>query len=265
MTTFKLADCSETWIEIAASITAAHSGYARVSSSHFAQNGVLRQTFESVRPEDMQSTEYGLGLSVIHDAKDHYLHGLDITPLTEFQTIVQTYYGREISGGRLNTAENGDFVRSISNALSDEFYGPRQPRVYDTSARGLVFEYGSGLSVAEKAKLLLHMHRICFEIILPEVSKLYASEPSLLSLQKSTLEQTELVNLLMPGVVWLNEEMRILKAIDNLDCRLNVRVHPHLAAQAASRNIAKIISEYTESEGITNALGPVFSVKDYCV
>lgn len=265
MITFSITGCSENWIDIFASILPEKSGYAEISSRHYGMNGVLRRSFRTVRSTEFRSTEYGLGLSVVHDVKDHYLHGLDITPLTEFQTIVQTYYGREISGGKINTAHNGDFMRSISNALSDEFYGPRQPRVYDENARGLFDEHGVELSSEEKYKLLMHMHKICFDIMLPEIKKLYKHEPGLLALQKSTLEQPELVDFLMPGTFWLDEEARILRSADNFGNQFNIRVHPHLGAKKASQSIAQNISKYVEFNRITDALGPVFSTKDYCV
>lgn len=253
------------WIAIDASILPADGGGAVVASRHRLHTGHQLQQF-SIRWPDLNrvDTEYGLGLSVIHDVKDHYFYGLGITHLTEFQTIVQTYFGRTVAEGEHNLVDGGDYRGAIEDAIRAELLGPRGPRVYGPEERGLLEVFCPGISAADRTEAEQHMRAICFDLIMPRVEAAYKQSAPLRWLQASTLDQPALVDAYLKRVVWRDRERRLMSVGDNMNLRVNVRAFIDEGLAAMTSAIAREIEEYGRIYGL-DRFGPVFSIKGYVV
>jgi len=255
------------WIDIEVSICGDENpGTVRVVSRHSSQEGNLLQEFSIGWPESSEpNTEYGYGLSIIHDIKDHYFYGLGITTLTEFQTIVQTYYGREIAGGTLGRAPNGDYSSRIEQAITDELFGPRGARVYGPLETGLLDIYAIDASSPDCIAAQYHMSTICLDIMLPRLKEVYAKHPVIRRLQASTLDQPLLVDTLLPGVKWLNKEKRLLTIRDNLGLRIQARAYVDEVLLATTRGIREAVREYVERHDLLSIYCAIFDTTHYCL
>jgi hypothetical protein len=254
------------FVDITASITALAEGAVEVRSRHVAPDGAQYRNFSIVwsNPEQAAS-EYSCGLSIVHDVKDHYFYGLGITNLTEFQTIVQTYYGREVAGGCANLADSGGWKQRIERAVHDEFYGPRGSRVYDPSARGLLDIYCPYADDAERAVLYEHMLRICLDIMLPEIRMTYAAMPAVRSLQASTLDRPALVDYYLGRVNWCDRSRRHLRLTENTGLTIVARAYIDDDLSAMSQRIYQAIRAYVRQNDLNSRAPRLFSTAGYLI
>ncbi|MGE3286150.1 MAG: hypothetical protein AB7J32_08610 [Pseudonocardia sp.] len=235
-----------------------------VRSTHRLDGRLLLQEFATCwARDDVPKTEFGHGMSVIHDAKDHYLYGLGITPLTEFQTIVQTYLGRELAGGSANRARDGDWAGRIQLAIYEEMFGPRGPRVYGAAQDGLLDQFAPDGSRAQRATAFEHMVHICLGIMLPRLRELYLSHDAARVLQASTLDQPELVEACLPGVVWADRDRLLMTLRDNADLRIETRAYVDDDLWHVTRSIGSAVREHVAQHPDLHRFGRIFSTDGY--
>jgi hypothetical protein len=254
------------WVDVEVHVVRIDQNSISVTSKHTYKDGTPLQKFSISWPDDIAfNTEYGWGLSVVHDVKDHYFYGLGITTLTEFQTIVQTYYGREGSGGRQGRAEDGDFIRRIKQAIKDELFGPRGPRVYGPLETGLFDLHVPQLSLSDRQLAHDWMTYICLEIMLPRLREVYDSNPLIRSLQASTRDQLELIDTLLPAVKWTNRDALLFQIRDNIGLRIYARAYVHEKLMSVTLDIRNAIREYADAYPLMRSFGPIFDTANYCV
>jgi hypothetical protein len=252
------------WVDIFVQINQGEEQKIQVDSSHISMSGKLLCSFSSsCQDPERLNTEYGHGLSLIHDLKDHYFYGLGITNLSEFQTIVQTYYGREISGGTSGRAKNMDFIGRIDRAIRDELFGPRGPRVYSQTAIGLLDLYAPKASVIERKKVYMHMAHICFEIILPYLENIYFEFPLARNLQASTRDQNKLVDTFLSPLKWEDKENLLMRLIDNVGVKIHVRAYVDEKLAAMSLAIYKAIYDYVDANDLNSKYDKIFDTENY--
>ncbi len=254
------------WVDIEVNIALVAPEKARINSIHTLPDGRRYRHFQAEWIDlDLINTEYGHGISLIHDLKDHYFYGLGITDLTELQTIVQTYYGREVSGGEAGVAENGDYKSRIKAAIHDELVGPRGPRVYDPEARALLDIYAADASDGSRLECEQHMQHVCLAIMLPHLEKVYAEENLLRQLQASTRDQPQLIEHFEPQIVWLDEKSRLMRLRDNVNLKLNARAYVNEKLAAMSESIRNQIRDYAKANDLLNRYGKIFDTKGYLI
>ncbi len=247
------------WIDIQVSVLPVSNGF-RVDSVHRDARGNVMREFQIDWPGVHKiGSEYACGISLIHDVKDHIFYGLGITDLTEFQTIVQTYYGRWLAGGCV--PPDGHLHR-ITGAIADELFGPRGSRVYDPSARGLLAQHLPGLSDVEKVGVFTHLVAMCCGLMLPRIADVYARNGLALALQRSTLDQPELVDHYLSDVRWLDRDRRLLDLADNVGLVLNARAYVDEDLLMVTRSIATDLEAYLSNYGILCA-SPFLDVGGY--
>jgi hypothetical protein len=234
----------------------------RVCSLHRTPDGTVSNAFSIEWAIDSPRTEYEHGMSVIHDIKDHYFYGLGITPLSEFQTIVQTYFGRVLIAGSRQGRERG--LDTIREAISDELFGPRGARVYDPSQRGLLETYLPNASTPVRDATWIHMRYICEEIMLPALEEIYKRDFVLLSLQAPIISQPELVEYFLPNLRWDNEGLRTLRLAANIGWTVTNRAYTHEGLLAVTQTIQREISGYVRAKGLEEC-GAIFDVTGYAI
>lgn len=205
------------------------------------------------------NSEYGHGISLVHDVKDHYLFGLGITPLTEMQTIVQTYVGRALAEGTATP----DAVNLVRVAIRDEMLGPRGPRVYGPLETGLLDLHCRAMSGRDRELGVHHMDALCLKVMLPRIVDVLAKHGDLLHLQRSTRAQPELIDRLLPSLKWACIKDRLLRLEDNIGYRRTVRVRPDPRLESMTSGIRTQIDEYVEEHNL-DKYGPIFSTRGYC-
>ena len=210
------------------------------------------------RPTGLNS-EYGHGISLVHDVKDHYLFGLGITPLTEMQTIVQTYLGRALVEGRSTEGA----VNQVRAAIRDEMLGPRGPRVYGPLETGLLDLYCQSMSQRDRELGILHMDSLCLQIMLPRIADVLAKHSDILLLQRATRAQPELIDRLLPGLKWVCVRDRLLRLEDNIGYQRTVKAAPDPRLESMTNRIRSEIDGYVEKHNL-GRYGPIFSTVGYC-
>lgn len=210
------------------------------------------------KPTDLNS-EYGHGISLVHDVKDHYLFGLGITPLTEMQTIVQTFLGRALAEGK----SRHDAVNQVRAAVRDEMLGPRGPRVYGPLEIGLLDLHCQSMSPKDRELGVHHMDALCLQIMLPLIVDVLAEHSDLLLLQRSTRAQPELIDRLLPGLTWVSIKDRLLRLEDNIGYQRTVKAVPDLRLELMTVCIRSEIDKYVEEHNL-GRYGPIFSTHGYC-
>lgn len=205
------------------------------------------------------NSEYGHGISLVHDVKDHYLFGLGITPLTEMQTIVQTYVGRALVEGR----PRDDAVNQIRTAIRDEMLGPRGPRVYGPLETGLLDLHCRSISLRHRELGVCHMDSLCLQIMLPRIVDVLSKNSDILLLQRSTRAQPELIDQLLPGLKWVCVRDRLLRLEDNIGYQRTVKAAPDPRLELMTERIRKDIDEYVAKNHL-GKYSPIFSTKGYC-
>lgn len=253
------------WVDIEVEVGSPQAnGAMSVRSTHTTWTG-RRRAFSITWPDPHRlDTEYGYGLSFLHDIKDHTLYGLNITDLTEFQTIVQTYYGREVAGGRSGRAPDHDFKNRILQALVDELHGPRGPRVYGPLETGLFDLEAPIASEAARQAAFGHMAHVCLAIMMPVLAEVYARNETVRRLQASTRDQPLLVDTFLPGIKWHSKEDRLMRLIDNAGARLSARAYIDDDLAAVSARLADRIREHVaENADLLAGFGSIFDTRDY--
>ena len=94
----------------------------RVNSEHRYFDGSSRHFGATWSDAERVNTEYGHGLSVLHDIKDHYFWGLDISQMAEFQAICQIQLGRALLNGNRDWRERAS--EAIEAEIKTSFSGP---------------------------------------------------------------------------------------------------------------------------------------------
>lgn len=255
------------WIDIDVSVnTVPGRDGINVTSTHRSKGGKLLQEFSICWPAPSElNTEYGYGLSVVHDVKDHYFYGLGITTLTEFQTIVQTYYGREVSGGYQNRAPQGNYISRVQRAIHNELFGPRGPRVYGPLETGLLDLHAIQASQSDRLLAYHHMTHICLDIMLPPLMRTYNKNHLVRQLQASTLDQPKLVDAFLSDVCWADEAARLLRLCDNVGLRIFSRAYVDEELAKMTAQIRDQICAYAKRENLLQLYGPIFNTNGYCV
>jgi len=251
------------WVDLAIDVSeiAERTNYAAVTSRHTLFSGRLYRQFEICWTNNhVPSSEYGNGLSVVHDIKDHYLYGLGITNLTEFQTIVQTYFGRDVVSGSFKGL---GYAAKIRQAIRDELFGPRGSRVYDPNAKGLVEQYYPHLDQETRAQSVEHLEHICLKIMLPEIAAIYETKAEVLRLQASTLDQPEVVDHYLGGVTWCDSSRRLMMLKDNLGLSVRTRAYVDEDLAAMSRRIRDKIEYYVLDRGLERIAKKLVDTRGY--
>lgn len=250
-------------VSISAGIERRERGY-HVFSRHRRSNG-LKECIDQCFGIDWTDpvaplTEYHSGLSVVHDTKDHYLYGLGITPLTEFQTIVQTYLGREMA--RTNPSFESARIE-VCDAIDDELYGPRS-RVYGPLSTGLLDLACPNLSSIERLYARSQMRFICLSIIWPILYELYSRNPVASELQLPLVEQPELVSSLVPNLKWECTSTYTLLLSKNSGYRVCRSAYIDEELRVGSIAIKDAIDDIISRRGL-GEFGSVFSTADYVI
>jgi hypothetical protein len=193
--------------------------------------------------------------------KDHYLYGLDITPLTEFQTIVQTYYGRALLHSPNPVRDSVEIMRE---AISDELFGPRGGRVYDPSQDGLLNTYIPKASSATRDHVWRHMCFICESIMLPILDDVYRTNSPLLQLQARTINQPALVDHFLPNITWADRERRLFSLTDNIGWSVRHRAYIDDGLHSITQRICLQIANHVEKNGLQE-FGAIFDTSNYYV
>ncbi|MGO7042174.1 hypothetical protein ACCS60_27885 [Rhizobium acaciae] len=209
----------------------------RVESVHRYQNGKTRKFGQTWDSDVGVNTEYGLGLSLIHDIKDHYFWGLDISQMAEFQAICQIQVGRAMLNDPANYRTICD--SAIWSEISGELYGPRWPRVYNPKSRPLlsVGEDVSSGAIIEKLKYF------CFGIVIPQIADLYEKRPEILALQASIRSMPSLASHFLEGINWDSFDRQTLKLQDNLGYQRRATAY---VAEEASGVTQRIYREWKD-------------------
>lgn len=203
------------------------------------------------------NTEYGNGLSTFHDIKDHFLYGLDTTILTEFQTIVQTYYGRSFF------VKDYDYEQVIHSAIKDEVLGPRGPRVYGSNQLGLIDLHYKDASKEGKERIFDCITFICFEIMFPFLQDLYSKNETLLALQDRTVKLPIILDHYLNGIRWKNKETRFFTLNDNIGYEHNIKAYINEYAVEYSIEIRNCIDDFIEKQGLNEEFPLIFTTQKY--
>lgn len=234
---------SSRWVDVEVVVSSIPSGdLIEVRSSHVYQDRPSRVLGCTWSNPDAINTEYGHGLSVVHDIKDHYLWGLDISQMAEFQVICQIQLGRAMLSGRSDwRAAARD---SIQREVSAELFGPRQPRVYDPMSLPL-------LGVAShRADLERAVHIFCFDFAAPRLEAAFRAIPALLQLQKSVREEQEITEHFLQGVTWTDMGAQLMRLRDNLGVRFAHRAYVNDTAAQVTCSIHQDWANYCRLNGI---------------
>lgn len=205
-----------------------------VYSEHTLPGGELRSFFTKWADGELAKPEYAWGISLIHDAKDHYLWGMPISQMAEFQAICQIELGRAllIGGAEWLSFATENIIREIGL----ELYATERPRVYTPSVRGVLanLEEGGDHSALETA-----IQAFCFKIAVPEILDLYTRLPDLLNLQRSVRENPLIGCALLPGIHWYDTEEQTLRLSDNVGFRTTRRASVNSDCLATSQRIRR--------------------------
>lgn len=255
------------WVDLHVTVSKLPDGRIRVQSTHTDQRGQVVQRFQVTWSDPArESTEYGHGLSIVHDVKDHIFHGLGFTPLTEIQTIVQTYSGRELAGGESGRVEGGDYVNAIREHVFHELFGAAgRPLVYDMSEMsqtGLLELHAPSATAAEAERAFFAMCAICEGIMLPQLLEVYRSSETLRRLQASPRDQPALVEELLGEIAWSDPRRMLVRLDALLDYERRVRAYVDDELAAVSREIRDRVARHVEQEGLQR-FGPIFDVRGY--
>lgn len=253
------------WVDMVVTITHSDDG-VEVEARHTRNSGVeaahFRTRWDSL---DKANTEYGHGLSVIHDAKDHVFYGLGFTPLTEIQTIVQTYYGRPHSGGRISDSAPGDELDVIREHIYYELYAPDgRPLVYSQDEQlGTLELYAPAVDDEQKEDAFVHLCTIAEEIMLPPLRAMYQANKPLCTLQASTREQPELVATFLSAINWCDRERLLMRLRDNLAVTIENRAYVNDDLARIARDISADITAYADAHGLVEQFGKIFDTTGY--
>jgi hypothetical protein len=220
---------SSRWVDIEVVVSPPRGDNVEVRSTHVYQDRPARVLGCTWSDLDGLNTEYGHGLSVVHDTKDHYVWGLDISQMAEFQVICQIQLGRALLSGRSNWRALAR--ESILKELRAELFGPRQPRVYDPQVVALL---GTSPAAAELERAV---HAFCFEIAAPRLEAAFKAAPALLQLQRSVRDTPEVARHFLKQIHWTDEAAQLMRLRDNLDIRLVHRAYVNDTAAEISRSI----------------------------
>lgn len=249
------------FVEIEVAITGSPDA-VNVRNSHYDTRGRLVDDFGITwaNPHNL-NTEYGWGLSVIHDVKDHRFYGQGISHLTEFQTIVQTYYGRQAFFGNGTPLDNS-WEFTILSAIEDELFGPRGPRVYGPKEIGLLDEFFPSMGEDERTLVRYHMVQVCFGIMLPPIAHAYRENSPLRNLQAPTTMQPELVDHYLPNLVWTDRDQRFLDIRHNIGHTIKARAYIDPELREMTRRISQDIQNYALDNHLEQ-FDPIFSTQHY--
>ncbi len=241
------------------------SGDRWVRSVYRDASGARVANFETQWQDPSRSrSEYGWGLSLVHDVKDHIQYGLNFTPLTEIQTIVQTYCGRVLSGGGTGSVADGDYVTAILRHVYAELFAPQgRPLVYSADGQtGLVDSEVPDADDATRQRIMVHMFDLVKRVMLPPVEALYRDNASARALQASIRDQDALVEELLDGIAWSDRKALTLRLEDNYGFHRSLRayIRPELAAM--TREIRSAVAETVEQYGLLE-FGAIFRYEDY--
>jgi|GEM_PF-6262592 hypothetical protein len=251
-----------TWVDIHVDIRRLCSEAIAVCSEHRDQEGCLRKKFEAIwDPAIGANSEYGNGLAIIHDVKDHIFFGLGICPLTEIQTLIQIYCGRDLERG-LNEPTD-ETMHYLLEAIHDEMYGPRGQRVYGPLETGTLDLFASGTTVQQRRAAYKHLVEIAFGIMWPLVKPLFLEMEELKTLSLSTRRNIPLVSKFLNGIKWSNEEQLLFLVRDNVGFEKNVRAFVFDDAYLVAQQIKAAIDDYKIRYPELYDFGRVFDTSEY--
>jgi hypothetical protein len=254
------------WVDMHVSVSGLQDGKLTVQAVHTDWRGQVVARFRTVwdEPEKL-NTEYGHGLSIIHDAKDHIFYGIHFTPLTEIQTIVQSYYGRDLSGGRIQRAAKGEYITAIREQIFHELFAPEgRPLVYDREGqRGLIDIFAPQTSQEEQEEAFFHLSTIAEQCMLPAFQEAYPRNTPLRELQASTRDQPELIAELLPGLRWADRPNLLLRLDENMGFETRLRAYIDDELAELSRGIRDRIRVYAQEHRLTERFGRIFETGDY--
>ena len=227
---------------------------AVVRSRYLDRAGDELQSFTTAWADPSEPrSEYMWGLSIVHDVKDHALYGIGFTPLTEIQTIVQTYSGR-----------GGDYVAAIRAHIAHEMFAfGGRPLVYDPAGqRGLFELFAPDASPVERRRAYAAMLHVAEQIMLPELLAIYDANPAALALQTSIRAQPALQAALLANVVWCDRTQLLMRLTDNpgFASRVRAYIDPELAA--ASARIAREVATYAAAHDLAR-FGRIFETRGH--
>ncbi|MEM6991350.1 MAG: hypothetical protein AAF721_12650 [Myxococcota bacterium] len=256
-----LREPQEHWIAVESSV-----GEDRwVRSNYRDAAGASVASFET-RWEDpaRARSEYGWGISLVHDVKDHIFYGLNFTPLTEIQTIVQTYCGRVLSGGGTGKVEGGDYVTAILRHVYAELFAPQgRPLVYSADGQtGLVDAEVPGADDATRRRIMVQMFDLVKRVMLPPIEALYRRNAHARALQASIRDQAALVRALLGGIVWSDREALTLRLADNYGFQRSLRAYVRPELAQITCEIREAIATTVEQYGLLE-FGAIFRYEDY--
>lgn len=213
---------TEHYVDLSVSIKSTSSNGATVESNHTYQDGTSRPFKIEWPNTDLENTEYGLGISLIHDLKDHYFWGLDISQMAEFQVICQIQVGRAMLTDAEKWLQRAQ--ERINDEIDRELYGPRWPRVYDPSVPPLLKDNDAAEEISDLVR------RFCFDIVVPRLAQAYRTAPELLMLQRSVLEMPELAQHFLADLRWKDRERQTAVLAENLGFSTGVRAYANRRA-----------------------------------
>ena len=224
---------------------------------------LLRSFSTSWDRPDEAKPEYAWGMSILHDLKDHILHGLGFSNLTEFQTIVQTYYGASMS-----TLSEGKetFLDAIRTHIFHELYGLNgRPLVYsDCGQVGLLKMFNCELPSAEKEDIFAHVCIICECIILPRIMQAYTGRHEFFALLQTPAHlQHYIVMRLLPNLKWFDKERLYLRLVDNQNYHANVRAYICEELAEMTAEVSHEIEDYASCYSLSEKYPHIFSTHGY--
>ncbi len=258
----------ERWVDIEVQVEADAAGRVRTSSRHTSHQGEVLQSFSTVWDDPAAlKTEYAWGLSLVHDTKDHIFYGLGLTPLTEIQTIVQTYYGRDVARGTTNVSPEGDSQGRIREHVFHELFGLKgRPLIYDPSAeaqQGTLARYAPDADGPAREEAYEHLVTLCEEVMLPPLQSLYSSSEPVRLLQASARDQPALVEELLAGLNWADRPNLLLRLSDNIGFHTRIRAYVDEALSELTAGISRGLAAYAETHGLVRKFGQVFDTTGY--
>jgi hypothetical protein len=210
---------------------------------------------ELIRVYFSQGSEFGSGLSIVHDIKDHILYGLSFTPLAEIQTVVQQHVGHEM---------NEASVDGLGRHVFMELFAPGGGmRVYDSGGdAGMLDVFLPGASGIERQLVFAHMLNLAEHVMRPALRRLYLKHESARRLQIGVRDQPALVRELLAGVKWCDRRRLLLRLADNAGFVTRVRAFIDAELAAVSAGIAREIDRYVAQHRLA-AYGRLFETQDY--
>lgn len=250
------------WIDIHVNIRCLSRDSILVSSIHLDSDGSIRENFQTIWEQNAgPNTEYGNGLSIVHDLKDHTFFGLGVCPLTEIQTLVQTHFGRDMAHGLDDISSNT--LHYLLEAIHDELYGPRGPRVYGQLETGTLDLFAKEMTNTQRSKAYSHMIEIVLGIIWPTLKPLFIKFEELQLLSLSTTSNPKIVHTFLDKINWIDKEKLLFRLKDNIGFSTEIRAYIFEEAYYASKHIMSEIEAYKIKYEELYSFGRVFCTKEY--